>query len=173
VISERNGTWGKAINVPGLSSLAPPAGSTRINAVDCTSAANCIAGGAYQDEHGHSQGFVVSKRNGSWNQATPVPGLSALNTGNSARVLALSCSSTGNCSAGGTYLSRQGGQQAFVVSEQNGTWGPAIEVPGLDSLNAGVAQISEVSCAPEGGCSVGGFYQDHRLAAQGFVVSHP
>ena len=173
VISERNGTWGKAIEVPGLASLAPPAGSTRINAVDCTSAANCVAAGGYQDQRGHRQGFVVSKRSGTWAKATTVPGLPALNTGGSARVLVLSCSSTGNCSAGGTYLTRQQDQEAFVVSEQNGTWGNAIEVPGLGSLNTGVAQISEVSCAPGGGCSAAGFYQDQQQAVQGFVVSHP
>lgn len=173
VISERNGTWGKAVNVPGLSSLAPAAGPTRVTAVACTSAASCLAGGGYQDRHGHGQGYVVSRQNGNWSQATPVPGLSALNTGNSARVAALSCSSTGNCSAGGTYLNRQGIEQGFVVSEQDGTWGQAIEVPGLASLTSGIAQISEVSCAPGGGCSVGGFYQDHQRAVQGFVVSHP
>jgi hypothetical protein len=173
VISQRNGTWGAATKVPGLPSLAASAGPTRVNAVACTSAASCVAAGGYVDRHGHGQGFVVSLRNGTWNQATPVPGLSALNTGNSARVLAVSCSSADNCSAGGTYLNRKGSQLGFVVSEQNGIWGNAIEVPGLASLNAGVAQISAVSCAPGGGCSVGGFYQDQQLAVQGFVASHP
>ncbi|HEY3902368.1 MAG TPA: hypothetical protein VGM14_00495 [Streptosporangiaceae bacterium] len=173
VISERNGTWGKASKVPGLASLTPPSEPTRVNAVDCTSAGNCVAAGGYQDRHAHSQGFVVSKRNGTWAKAVTVPGLPALNTGGSARVLVLSCSSTGNCSAGGTYLNRQKDQEAFVVSEQNGTWGKAIEIPGLGSLNTGVAQISEVSCAPAGGCSAAGFYQDQQQAVQGFVVSHP
>ena len=60
-----------------------------------------------------------------------------------------------------------------MASEQSGTWGKAIEIPGLGSLNTGVAQISEVSCAPAGGCSAGGFYQDQQQAVQGFVVSHP
>jgi hypothetical protein len=173
VINERNGTWAKAIKVPGLASLAPVTEPTRVNAVACTSAANCAAAGGYQDRHGHSQGFVVTKRKGTWAKATAVPGLGSLNTGGSARVLVLSCSSTGNCSAGGTYLNRKKDQEAFVVSEQNGTWGKAIEIPGLGPLNTGVAQIAEVSCAPAGGCSAGGFYQDHQQAGQGFVVSHP
>ena len=42
----------------------------------------------------------------------------------------MSCASAGNCSAGGYYIDGSGHQQAFVVSEANGTWQPADEVPG-------------------------------------------
>jgi hypothetical protein len=43
----------------------------------------------------------------------------------------LSCGSPGNCAAGGYYRDRHGHGQWFVVSERNGVWGRAIEVPGL------------------------------------------
>ena len=49
----------------------------------------------------------------------------------------MSCASAGNCSAGGYYTDGAGHEQAFVVSEVNGTWGTAIEVPGTAALNAG------------------------------------
>jgi hypothetical protein len=38
-----------------------------------------------------------------------------------------------------------------VVSERNGTWGNATEVPGLAALNGGGdAQVDAVSCTPAG-----------------------
>ena len=169
VASERNGTWGKAIAVPGLASLNKA--GARVYSVSCISAGNCAASGGYTDHHGHGQGFVISKRNGTWGKAIEVPGLGALNAGGSARTWSVSCGSASNCAAGGSYVNRNGDQQGFVVSEQNGTWAKAIEVPGLASLNEGVAQVSSVSCGPGGGCVAGGYYQDSLRQVQGFVVS--
>ena len=41
--------------------------------------------------------------------------------------------------------------QGFVVSESNGRWGKAIEVPGLGALNTGLnADVLSVSCAAAG-----------------------
>jgi len=169
VANERNGTWGKAIAVPGLSSLTTAGG--RVYSVSCTSAGSCAAGGGYIDRHGHGQGFVVSKQNGTWQKAIEIPGLGALNAGGTAKVWSVSCGSPGNCVAGGNYQDRQGNQQGFVVSEQNGTWSSAIEVPGLSSLNAGVAQVWSVSCGTGSTCIAGGYYQDPQRHVQGFVAS--
>ena len=62
------------------------------------------------------------------------------------------------------------GQSAAAVRAA-GSWGRAIEVPGLAALNTGDADVSEVSCAPAGSCAAGGYYRDHRGHYQGFVVS--
>ncbi len=65
--------------------------------------------------------------------------------------------SAGNCGAGGYYKDSSGRRQAFVVSQVNGTWGKAIEVPGSAALNpGGNAEITSVSCASAGECSAGG-----------------
>ena len=51
------------------------------------------------------------------------------------------------------------------------TWGTAIEVPGLGSLNqGGNAQLASVSCASAGHCTAGGFYRDGSGDGQAFVV---
>ncbi|HXP19639.1 MAG TPA: hypothetical protein VN840_08335, partial [Streptosporangiaceae bacterium] len=83
-----------------------------------------------------------------------------------------SCGSAGNCSAGGFYEVGSGLHwQAFVVSQKNGTWGKAVEVPGTAALNTGVrAQINSVSCGSAGNCSAGGYYTG-RSGQQAFVVS--
>jgi len=123
--------------------------------VSCGSAGNCAAGGFYRDRHGHGQGFVVSERNGRWGRAIEVPGLGALRKGEQAWVLSVSCGSAGSCAAGGFYGDRHGHRQGFVVSERNGLWGRAIEVPGLAALNKGMAEVFSVSCAAAGSCAAG------------------
>src|SRR5262249_57400935 len=100
---------------------------------------------------------AAARAGGSWGRAITVPGLAALNTGRNAAVLSVSCPSPGNCAAAGDY--RDGGhhQQGFVVSERNGRWHRAIEVPGLKALNnGGAGQGSEGAGASAGYRAAGG-----------------
>jgi hypothetical protein len=117
VVSEANGKWGKAVEVPGFRALNKGAGLAGTYAVSCASAGNCSAGGGYSDSSGHQQAFVVSQVGGKWGTAVEVPGTATLNTGGDAAILSLSCASAGHCSAGGTYADSSGHQQAFVVSQ--------------------------------------------------------
>jgi hypothetical protein len=170
VVSERNGIWGKARQVPGSGAL--DVGGAIVRSVSCASAGNCAAGGFYTDGHGNLQAFVVSERNGTWHTAIEVPGSGTLNKGGFASVRSVSCRSAGNCAAGGSYKDGSGHLQAFVVSEQNGTWRKAIEVPGFGALNAGGdAEVDSVSCASAGNCAAGGFYTDDHGHFQAFVVT--
>ncbi len=110
------GSWGKAIEVPGLSALNR-GGDASVTSVSCASAGSCAAGGDYADHHGleRDQGFVAGERNGRWGKAIEMPGLQALNMGRDAEVNAVSCASAGNCAAGG-YYSLAHSQQGFVPS---------------------------------------------------------
>ena len=83
----------------------------------------------------------------------------------------MSCGSLGNCAAGGYYADVAGHQVAFVVSENHGSWGRAMEAPGLAALNRGDAVIGSVSCARGGGCTAGGFYTGTRGNSRAFTVS--
>jgi len=67
VADEQDGAWGKAIEVPALSSE-----NAEVDSVSCASAGNCAAGG-HDDPYG--SGFVVSEKNGVWGPAIEVPGL--------------------------------------------------------------------------------------------------
>jgi hypothetical protein len=163
--------WGKAIEVPGLGSLNQ-GGNAEVTSVSCATSGNCSAGGIYADSSGHRQAFVVSDTDGTWGTAIEVPGTATLNTDGTASVNSVSCASAGNCSAGGYYIDGSGHQQAFVVSETDGTWGTAIEVPGTATLNAGgTAEVNSVSCASAGNCSAGGGYRTSGGGFEAFVVS--
>jgi len=168
VVSQVNGTWGTAKEVPGTDTLNQ--GFASLNSVSCASAGNCSAGGQYTDSSG-SQAFVVSQVSGTWGKAKEVPGTAALNTGRTAAINSVSCASAGNCSAGGSYLDSSGHAQAFVVSQVNGTWSTAREVPGTATLNTGNDAINSVSCGSAGNCSAGGYYRDSSGNRQAFVVN--
>lgn len=100
-------------------------------------------------------------RAGTWHTATNVPGLRALNKGGRARLNSVSCGAAGDCAAGGSYRDNHGRTRAFVISLTNGTWDPAVEVPGLATLNAGGnASADSVSCVSAGNCTAVGDYTD-------------
>jgi hypothetical protein len=108
-----------------------------------------------------------------WGDAIEVPGSAALNTGGLAEVVSVSCPSAGNCAAGGSYTESDGDLAAFVVSEVNGSWGDAIQVPGTPAVGVtGGADVLSVSCPPVGSCAAGGWYWDSGSAGtQAFVVN--
>jgi hypothetical protein len=154
VADEVNGVWQKAIEVPGTGT---DFGIDEVNSVSCGSAGNCVAGGDTTDESGNVQAFVADEVNGVWQNAIEVPGTAAVNVGGIAQVLTVSCSSAGDCVAGGWY-SDTSGNQGFVADEVNGVWQNAIEVPGK-ALNTGdSARLFSVSCPSAGNCVAGGDY---------------
>src|ERR1700733_919532 len=156
--------WGSAQELPGIAalnhSLADVAG------LSCSSPGNCALGGSYYDRALNIQAFVDSQRNGTWGRPIEVPGTATLNAGGNATVTSISCTSAGDCTAGGSYSAGgtdAGGalpdSEAFVATETGGTWGKAIEVPGMAGLNAGrSALVSSLSCWSPGNCTAAGTY---------------
>ena len=164
VVDEVAGTWGTASEVAGSLNTG---GSAQVFSVSCTSDGNCAAGGRYKDSSGSYQAFVVDEVAGTWGTPSEVAG--SLNTGGNAWINSVSCTSDGNCTAGGYYEDGSGNTQAFLVDEVGGTWGTAIEVAG--SLNAGGdGEINSVSCISAGNCTAGGYYKDGSANIQAFVV---
>ncbi len=164
VANEVNGIWGPA-------RLVTRAGDgSSVDAISCAAPSNCSAGGM-SDSDGP---FVVSEVNGAWGPAEPVPGLAALDVGESATLGIVSCEAPGDCAAGGQYESDlYGDTQAFVVTEVNGTWGTAQEVPGTGALNGGgYAAVDSLSCPPAStdACTAVGFYTTADDYAQPFIT---
>ena len=114
VASEVDGTWHKAIRVPGMTALTQHIFGT-VTSVSCASAGNCSAGGWYTDSADLGQPFVVSEVNGTWHDAVKVPGIAALNQGGDAVINSVSCGSASNCSALGSYTDSAKDHQVFVV----------------------------------------------------------
>ncbi len=163
--------WGKAGNIPGLSALNA-GGFASVQTVSCVSPGNCVVGGSYLDGSGATQAFVASQTGGHWANATEVPGTATLNAGGRAQVGAVSCRKAGNCSAAGSYRPNTSTTSGFVVTEKNGHWGNAIQVPGLAPLDTGgTASPVALACASPGNCVVGGSYHDTAGHSQAFLAA--
>ena len=164
VMDETGGSWGSAEQVPGMSWLNA-GDDASVGSVSCPAAGDCTAGGYYDVGLAGSparelQAFVVDETGGTWGKAQEVPGTAALNAGENAQVTSVSCASPGNCAAGGTYAGAATSltQQAFVVTETDGAWGKAEEVPGTAPGAAKYdSEVTSVSCASPGNCSAGGY----------------
>src|SRR5215470_10577282 len=139
VARERNGRWGKAIEMPGItpatSTLCEPdtasCVSGQVLSVSCAPGGICAAGGSYDTPAISGWvAFVVTYKDGHWTKVTQIPGLAALDTAKVSGVNSVSCTPTGKCAGGGNYLSNssQVGRAAFVVDEKNGIWGQALTV---------------------------------------------
>ena len=155
VVSETDGHWGTAQELPGVATLGL-GDYTNIISVSCTAPGDCAAGGDYAGFEFRAQPFVATQTDGIWGSAEALAGMSGISPNDGAdQMLALSCASAGECSAVGD------GDRPFVVSETNGIWGSAEQVPGLAALDpASESSLTSVSCGSLGNCAAGGSYPD-------------
>lgn len=167
VANEKNGAWGKAVEIPGTAALNV-GGVAQVASVSCASVGNCSAGGNYGDGSFHTQAFIVSETKGVWGKAVEVKGSAARNVGGSAQVLSVSCTSSTtatNCSAGGYFSVAAGQLQAFVLGGKNGTWGSLKALPLVGS------SVQSVSCISAGNCAAVGNYSPGMSFSKAFVVA--
>jgi hypothetical protein len=166
------GNWGAAQMIPGLATLDSNGILSVVRSVSCGAAQSCSAVGYYLSSPNGDRAFVVNRVNGKWGNAQNIPGMDALDVNTlGSDALSVSCSSAGNCSAAGFYTDGVGDQQAYVVSEVDGTWLTARTIPEVAMLNTGgSAEVTSVSCTPDGGCGATGDYEDGAGNVVEFVL---
>ena len=163
--AEVRGRWGQAHT---LRLLEPSGGS--VPALWCARPGDCVAGGIADGPGASLQAVVIKETRGRWGQARLLPGTGVLNKDGQAAVSDLSCTSPGNCGAGGYYQDASRAYDAFAASERNGVWSKAIQVPGTSTLDrGGKAGLQWVSCHNQR-CDAGGYYTDSSGNQQVFVV---
>ncbi len=149
------GHFGPARQIPGLAALNA-GGNARVAIVDCPvnlGAGNCTAVGTYWDAARHNQVFYANEVNGTWGQATTIPGLNALNTGGQALVQTLTYQGNGSYVLGGEYQDNENGIQPFVAESQNRAFGPPRNLFPADALHhQAVARVTSVACTAPGEC---------------------
>ena len=168
---ERNGRWGKAIEVPGLAALNK--GGDAAGQLGVVRLGGQLRGRrALRGRRRRQQGFVAVERNGRWGKAIEVPGLAALNTGGDAEVDSVSCASAGNCAAGGYYRPVPA-EQGFVASRAERPLGQGDRGarPGGPEQAAGTPRSARCRAHSAGNCAAGGYYSDRSDHDQGFVAS--
>jgi len=167
VANQVGGVWGTAIEVPGLSALAQ-GGYGDVGNVSCWSAGGCAVGGTFNGSHGQGA-FVADEVRGTWLTVQKVRGLRRVDF---MGITLMSCASGGACTAGGLFHVRNlpGHYEPFVVSGTKDTWGQAMPIPGIATLDKGLnAEVDALSCPSPGNCAAGGGYSDAR-GQDAFVV---
>jgi len=172
IFTETNGVWAAPVLAPGFSPFNP-AGIALVATLSCPAAGSCEAGGIILGSVTNTlDSFLMHESNGVWGDPFKVPGITALGGGAITLLDTLSCGAPGDCSAGGIYSDKVGLEQAFVVSEVNGTWGNAVQLFATTDLGSGLTSgLSSLSCSAKGECSGAGSYGDLANNDQGFVVS--
>jgi hypothetical protein len=169
VVNEKDGNWGRAIALPGLSKLN--FGESELRSLSCGASGNCSVVGQYQLKSGVTLAYIDSETQGVWGNAFNVPGLIKLNGHHLSALTTVSCGAKGSCSAGGSY-GNGSHQTAFIVNEKNGVWGAPVLVPGLKTLNRGSnSYVQTISCASKGNCAAIGAYSDTAGNAEAFLVN--
>jgi hypothetical protein len=162
---EKNGAWQPAIILSGVGTEAD------LNAVSCTSAGNCTAGGVAGNSSA-VHAIVLTEKNGKWGKPTGVPGMAALDVGHEGSVSRISCVSPGNCAAAGIYQAGNAGHYVWVAGQRNGVWGNAAPVANLNALSVGKSTaVTKLSCATLGWCGMVGYYIDGSAHTQPWMAS--
>ena len=170
VATERNGSWGPAMSVPGT--LENSKFDTGATSVSCRANGACAIGGGYWKGTA-VQAFVASEVGGTWHAAIRFPQIAVLNRGRMAQVTSIACVSAGNCVADGNYLDQGNDSHAFLISQTQGRWGSPVPVPGVpvrSMLYPAGPVISAVACPAVGRCVAAGTYA-RGAVQEGFVVS--
>jgi hypothetical protein len=165
------GTWGRAIEVPGLASMNT-SGDASVSQVSCASPGNCSAVGSYAPATNVVQAFVANEVNRKWQRAIEAPGSATLNKDNGGFMTSVDCSSPGNCSAAGFYTEAQAVFRVMVESEVSGKWRPAARLLGTPLFtHASYASIGVLACGSVGNCSASGEYSDRPDFNHVFLVN--
>jgi len=133
-------------------------------------------GGAYSESSGSVQGLLLSEVKGVWRTPTRLVPPSRADADPSLTINALSCATTGNCAAVGSFEDTHSNGQSFVADEVNGVWKGAQEVNLPSNAGASVqnSEVHSVDCWSPGNCSAIGSYLDDTTPtgyAQGLEVN--
>ena len=167
LVNESEGVWGSAFAIPGMIALNRRHISQLLS-ISCAASGDCSAGGTY-GAGSHERAFVVNEVDGTWGDPMMIPGLASLSQGNFTSVTAVSCGSSGNCGAIGSFNGHGGYVQVFATNEVNGQWGEATAIGTPAFAGAIAAYGSAISCASTDSCAVVGTFFDAKQNPLPFV----
>ena len=157
---ERNGVWNS------INEVTPPsnaiAGPRSLSSVSCTGVGYCQAVGYYKDNESGDllRGLLMTEAGGVWGpavQSRTYPNEDVTYPGDG--LGSISCSSAGNCLAGGFYNDTTSSGQPMVISETDGSWGTPVELSQpAGSFGVPGALGVHTACAAQGDCVAAAAY---------------
>lgn len=144
-----------------------------VTSIACPSAGNCSAIGSYTDSSGETQGLLATESAGHWNATSTAQLPTNPDVVNpNVSLTSISCATTANCTAVGSYLDVHGLTQGLLLTETSGHWGTGREV--IHPLGVSVSgnpqvDLTSVSCATASNCLAVGSYSDSNGHPEGLL----
>ena len=175
-VNETHAVWARALamEMPRGAAADPHTFFYGYGGLTCPSVGNCSAGGQYLVGTSTYEGFFVNEVRGTWKAATEmVLPAGAQMAGKNGGVVAVSCRSVGNCSAGAAYLDHSSAYQALIVNEVHGRWesGKKITLPTGNNTVGVDGGVYGLICHAEGPCTATGSYLKTLTNYEGFTVT--
>ncbi len=164
---------------------APPPGDAdtshqdnTLDAVTCTSAVDCVAVGSYVNTNPSSTcpnkdclQPLIDVEAGTWSAVdAPLPPNATSSPQNGDSLTSVTCTSTSNCVAVGSYVDTSANSQALLDVETSSTWTavPA-PLPGDASLTPNTDSFTSVTCVSLGNCVAVGQYDNTLENPEGLI----
>ena len=175
--TQSKGVWGAAHGIapPANALTAPGRQHDELSSVACTSTGNCIAVGSYRATSGsEEQAMLTTETHGAWAPASELAlpaNAVATASKQEATLNSVTCTSTGNCIAVGSYNDSGGDSDAMAASETSGAWQPTSEIPPPATAGAAAGQqfggLNSAACVSAGNCiAVGEYFASNQAAQQ-------
>jgi hypothetical protein len=176
IVTETRATWARAVSMvmPGGAAANPHTFFYGFGGLACSSVGNCSAGGQYLVGTSTYEGFFINEAKGVWHTATEMTlPAGAQMAGKNGGVVAISCRSAGNCSAGAAYVDASSEYQALVVNEVGGRWetGLKVTLPTGNNTVGVDGGVYGLICHPKGPCTATGSYLKTLTNYEGFTVT--
>jgi hypothetical protein len=151
---ESNGSWALGVKLSPPANVASGNFSPSLTGISCTSVGYCVAVGGYKSTEATAirRGVIFTETAGVWSaRQAPSDPQESQTTGGDA-LGTVSCTSAGNCLAGGFYVDTNSSGQPMVDQETDGSWATPVELPqpsgsqGLPSAAVKVACTSQANC---------------------------
>jgi LPXTG-motif cell wall-anchored protein len=169
-VTSSNGAWA---DIKPVEFAFPTTGDDGyVNSVSCSGDGNCTAVGAVATADGN-KAFTMTSTTGTWGQAQPVTFESSIDPDTDADLEHLECTAADSCTAVGRFQTSNGGNEGFMMTHSNGTWGPATSlVFGANVNNVKPAtEFSDLFCTSAGNCTAVGQFKNADGLVQPFTVA--
>ena len=169
-VTQAGGHWRRAVAIkPPSNADANPA--AHFSGVSCPKAGYCVAVGAFTTKALDEEVMVAAEVRGRWGRAVQVPMPANAAVEPVAELYSVSCTSTRDCVATGSYSDNQSRGYPLIETYSRGHWAAA----GFTRLPSGAehtnqfATLNGVSCTAHG-CTAAGSYENAQGVAAAMVV---
>ena len=173
-MTSTNGTWAPARAAVFQSGIQSNSRSAGLYSVSCSSPGNCTAVGLFANSTNATEAFTMTSTNGTWALARPAVFPSGIQSNSpNSYFNSVSCASSGNCTAVGSFRNRADGFEAFTMTSTNGVWDSA-RAAVFDNYIQDESQygiFNSVSCASPGNCTAVGLVRNSNNANEAFTMT--